>query len=151
MFIVILWQQCLFHSCQNVRSGFLRGDYGKGKVDPNAVTHVRQGVEKQKASFYLTKAERSEKARQSSKSNSSTKCKEKGKVQIRNQSSNQTWKKQNSQSKTYHEGTGNRQEHEQEQTQTVAIAGQTMHTMTGQGVKGTQRLNTQTDDKTRIR
>ena len=29
----------------------LREDYGKGKVDPKAVTHEKQGVGKQKASF----------------------------------------------------------------------------------------------------
>ena len=37
--------------------GVLGETMEKGKVDPKAVTHERQGVEKQKASFYLTKAE----------------------------------------------------------------------------------------------
>ena len=58
--------------------GVLGKTMEKGKVDPKAVTHERQGVEKQEASFYLTKAEsHKNQGNQSSNQKQSSKLKSK--------------------------------------------------------------------------
>ena len=70
--------------------------------------------------------------------NCSTKCKEKGKVQIKHGKLKTI---------THHEGTGNRQEHEQEQEQTDANRSNDQTKSSGK----TQTKYTNTNDKTKNR
>ena len=113
--------------------GFKRGKLWKGKVDPNAVTQEGKDQGEQKANLYLTKAECKKpkadktgaRSKVATKENSKTKYKSKIKVQL---------KHGKLKTKTYQTG----QEHGQ------ATTNRKQKTMTGQGVRGTQRLNTQT-------
>ena len=117
--------------------GFKRGKLWKGKVDPNAVTQEGKDQGEQKANLYLTKAECKKpkadktgaRSKVATKENSNTKYKSKIKVQL---------KHGKLKTKTYQTGRELEQEHGQSKTECKQKA------MTGQGVKGTQRLNTQT-------